>query len=153
MHIESWKSGTHYKTPAHVAAQEMQKLHETVGLTPHNLVEASRDETAPLHNEFEWNDSTAAEKYRETQAAQMIRSITFTETEQESIPEPIRMYFPTGEKTYEPIQIIMSDKNKQQALLEHALRELIWFKKKYKMLNQLSGIMAEIDILTKEVGA
>lgn len=66
--VYEWKEAAQIKADAQKAGEMLENLEKTVGLTPKNLVEASRDESAPLHNEFEWNDTKAAEKYRETQA-------------------------------------------------------------------------------------
>ncbi len=41
------------------------------------LVEAARDPAHPLHGYFEWDDTIAAEKYRESQALRMIMASKF----------------------------------------------------------------------------
>lgn len=41
-------------------------------LNPQQVVEESRSATHPLHEYFEWDDSAAAEKYRQVQARAMI---------------------------------------------------------------------------------
>ena len=50
-------------------------LHTTGGVTAKRLVEASRPVDAPLHNKFIWDNSVAAERYRESQALQLIASV------------------------------------------------------------------------------
>lgn len=44
-------------------------------LTPHLVVEESRDPAAPLHDRFEWDDTIAGEAYRRNQASALIRSV------------------------------------------------------------------------------
>ena len=44
-------------------------------LAPSAVVEAARNPESPLHAEFEWSDSVAAEKYRLNQARVLIRSV------------------------------------------------------------------------------
>jgi hypothetical protein len=58
-------------------------------LTPALVVDESRDPDAPLHNRFEWDDTTAGEAYRRTQAAALIRSvhIKFTAKPDSGTPE------------------------------------------------------------------
>lgn len=62
--VYEWKEAAQIKADAQKAGEMLENLEKTVGITPKNLVEANRDESAPLHNEFEWNDTKAAEKYR-----------------------------------------------------------------------------------------
>lgn len=44
-------------------------------LTPAVVLEEARAEDHPLHSRFDWDDSTAAEKYRLHQAGELIRSV------------------------------------------------------------------------------
>ena len=147
--IYKWKPATCIKTPASIAGAVFEELAETVGLTPKNLVDASREESAPLHKEFEWDDSIAAEKYRENQAGHMIRSITIEtqSAEPDSKSIEIRAFFPVGAEEYEHITVISSDDEKKANLLQQALRELSWFKKKYECLCELHQLIEAIDIL------
>ena len=39
------------------------------GLSPRTLLEASRDESSPIHHMFEWDDRIAGEQWRLEQAA------------------------------------------------------------------------------------
>ena len=146
--VYKWKNYS-YKTSANVAGEVCEKLDRTVGLTPENLVEASRPEDAPLHSEFEWNDAVAAEEFRRTQARQIICNLSIVIDEKKS--EPVRAFFSlqsgfrknTG--TYEGTLTIMSDSDKRQKLLDNAKRELEAFKKKYELLTELSEVFAAID--------
>ena len=146
--VYKWKNFS-YKTSANVAGEVCEELDRTVGLTPENLVEASRPEDAPLHSEFEWDDAVAAEEFRRTQARQMICNLSIVIDETKA--EPVRAYFSlqsgfrknTG--TYEGTLTIMSDSDKRQKLLDNAKRELEAFKKKYELLTELSEVFAAID--------
>ena len=71
----TWCDGSHHKVDPNVAAQVATELEEAGMLTAKNLVDVSRPEDAPLHDEFEWDDSVAAEKYREGQARNVIHSL------------------------------------------------------------------------------
>ncbi len=67
-------------------------------LTPAAVVEASRPADAPLHHRFEWDDSIAGERYREVQAAQIIRSVKVTRhTDTERGPIQVRAFLAVGE--------------------------------------------------------
>lgn len=98
---------------------------------------------APLHNEFEWNDSVAAEAYRETQARHIINCIEIVREEK----EPVRAFFSISraEPEYRHIDAIMKEEDKRQALLNMALAELLSFKKKYAQLEELAAVFTAID--------
>lgn len=142
--VYQWNPASRIKTDANVAGKVFEELESTVGLTAKTLLDASRSEDAPLHNEFEWNDAKAAESYRETQASYIIRSLCIAPEDEQK--EPVRAVFViSGEVGYESTQIIMQNEEKRTALLDVALKELIAFKKKYAMLKELAEVFAAID--------
>lgn len=151
--IYKWKAGSHIKASATAAGEVFEELERTVGLTPANLVEASKPKSAPLHGAFEWNNTKAAEKYREYQAGHLIRCIAIVHEQEEAEPVTIRAYHPTADGVYENISVIVNDEEKMEALLQRALRELGWFKAKYESLSQLTPVMDAIDeVLEAENG-
>ena len=55
---------------------ELRRIYDGAGeLTPGLVVDTARPEDSPLHSHFEWDDGIAGEKYRQVQAAAMIRSV------------------------------------------------------------------------------
>ena len=60
-----FKKGSRINVDANIAGAMCEQLENSIGLTPKNLLDANRDEKAPLHNCFEWDDTEAAERYRE----------------------------------------------------------------------------------------
>lgn len=145
MGIYRWKAGSHISSDANVAGSVMSELSKAGKLTPSELVKASKDESAPLHNEFEWNDGIAATKYREVQAGKLIRSI---EVVIEQSDEPARAFMPvTVEKdhSYVPIQQVMRNPDYTNETLERAKRELLSFRRKYSQLEELANVFRAID--------
>lgn len=142
--VYEWKT-LGYKTKPSVAAEVFKELEETVGLTPKNLVNASRDENAPLHNEFEWNDEIAGEKWREQQGRLMICNLSVRVEE----APPVRAYISltTNERKYESIGVILSDRDKTRLMMDNALKELNAFKCKYRNIKEFAQLFAEIDKL------
>jgi hypothetical protein len=49
-------------------------------LSPEDVVNAARNRRHPLHDDFEWDDAEAANRFRITQAALIIRSVRITVT-------------------------------------------------------------------------
>ena len=145
-----WKT-YQYKTDANVAGKVCEELQKTIGLSAENLVNASRAEDAPLHEEFEWDNDVAAEEYRKVQAGNMIRNLSIVI---EDVPtnEPVRAFFNLTRKSglYENTIEIMTDRSKTEVLLNIALRELNVFKEKYKALKELADIFQAIDKVQSE---
>ena len=144
--VYQWKTGSRHKVPAAVAAEVMDQLAEEDRLNAKELVDESRPEDAPLHSEFEWDDSIAAEKYREEQASALIRHLV-VRIEANDQEYPTRQYFMVQKEanTYEPIQAILRSEDKTAVLLEQAKRELQAFKAKYAGLKELAAVIRAID--------
>lgn len=144
--VFEWKSGYRGKADANVAGSVIKELDDAGNLNAKALVDVSRPEDAPLHNEFEWDDSIAAEKYREEQARYLIRHITIVTEDS----EPVRAFFKIAVKDSEPenytsVIKIMSDAEARAALLKQAFNEMYAFRKKYSMLTELAKVFAAID--------
>lgn len=141
--VYTYKAGAHIKVDANIAGQMCEQLERTVGLTAKNLLDANRSEDAPLHGEFEWNDSIAAEAYREDQARYIIRSLCVKPEDKKT--EPIRAFFTIGSPQYESLPVIFSVQEKTDALFEIALRELKAIKAKYNTLEKLRPVFDAIE--------
>lgn len=144
------RKGFQIKTNPQVVGEYCYQLEQKKGgkLTPKELVEAARDVDSPLHNEFEWNDTKAAQKYREWQARYIISSIELeitnvpnepTEVELEitdSKPSSVKFYHSldndgTG---YENVFTISEDEEKTKRLLENCKKDIGSFRVKYDTL-------------------
>lgn len=145
--VFNYKPGTRYKCPAQIAGELCQQLEQSGGLTPKRLLDASRDEDTPLHNDFEWDDSVAAEHYREEQAAQIIRCI-IVKPESANKP-PVRAFFNVvGEadsRDYRSVDVIIKTPSLREQLLNSAKKDMESFKAKYRMLKELTGVILAID--------
>ena len=152
-----------YKVPyarvsAQTAGEELARIERERGsLTPELVVDESREEDAPLHPVFEWDDKKAAECYRVVQAGSLIRNVT---VKIEEVPrmEPVRAFVnvaPVGKRkgVFVSIKSAMTDEDGRETVVARAMAELERVKEKYKDLQELAGIFAEIDRLTMERGA
>lgn len=146
--VYQWKGAACIKVDAQQAGLVCEQLEQTGGLTAKRLLDASRPQDAPLHDEFEWNDTEAAEKYREQQARHIINSLTIVVDEQ-----PVTRAFVnirTVGSSYESISIIVQKEDKYAALLDQCKKELQAFLKKYNSIKELAPIA---DAAKKIVGA
>jgi hypothetical protein len=104
-----------------------------------------------LHNEFEWQDDIAAEKYREQQAGHIIRSLIVVSEKEET--EPIRAFCSIKtDKDYKSISVIVNKPDLYELLIEQVYKDLQAFKQKYETLSnneQLKNLFNEIDKIIK----
>ena len=145
--VYAFKTGSFIKADAQAAGEMCEKLAAEGRLTAKNLVDENRPEEAPLHNEFEWDNDLAADKWREQQARHIIGSL-IVKAEQR---EPVRAFFniTRNEPNYNHIETILESTDNTEKLLKTALNELIAFKKKYEMLEQLSKVFDAIEEVQK----
>lgn len=152
----SYKDGFHIdkRFDAQVVGEMCENLSNTIGLTPKTLLDANRDEDTPLHDYFEWRDDVAAEKYRESQASYIIRSIIIV-SDEENKPT-VRAYNSVvidTKPTYKHIDTIVKSVDLTQQMLESAKNELFAFQTKYNALRnyaELSEVFTVINKLRKD---
>lgn len=145
-----------YHAPAGVSAEiamnELSKIENTVGLTPANVVDASRPEDAPLHKFFLWDDSAAAEKYRQHQAQGLIRAVVKIEPVEQIEYRPfVRIVEPEGSKyinvtvlSIDQYEQVLTDYKRKLESAQKSLTELINIagksqNPKQKSLNKAKG--------------
>lgn len=148
--IYSWKSMSMIKADADAAAELMNDLAAEGDLTPTRLVDESRPEDAVLHDEFDWDDEIAADKWREAQAGHIIRSLIIKPEKEDSTPrEPVRAFFRVGtgqeDKSYQPTSLILHREEMRQSLLEQAKSELLAFQRKFSTLSETEELMNAIN--------
>ena len=142
--VYEWKIPI-YNVPAQSAGEELERIKAKHGsLLPEVVVEESKTKGAVLHDCFEWDDQKAAEKYRITQAQQIIRTLVVNIRGEDEQPISVRAFVPiSGE--YEPINMVVSVPDMYAELLQSAKEELAAFQKKYWSINALSGVLSEIN--------
>lgn len=145
-----WKIKGLYKANAETIYNEIMSIGETV--KPSDVVKFARNENTALHNLFTWDDSIAAERYREIEARRIIRNIIVIENDSSDDKKDnvivVRAIMSTNERTqeYTTVQRVVANKDSYARLLAAALAELTAFKKKYETLSgDLEVIFDAID--------
>ncbi len=147
MTVYQWKAGSRITADAQKVGEVCAKIEKKGELTPKALVDASRRKNAPLHNLFEWNDAVAAEKYRENQAAYLIRSV---EVVISGCTEPTRAFVSVSAsdtetaRSYINVEAALSSEPTRSEVLENALAELRSFERKYANLTEVAEVIAAI---------
>ena len=142
----SFRKGSVHKVSADVAGKVCEKLERKGKLTAENLVDVSRPENAPLHKEFEWDDTVAGENWRHHQARNLINSLIVIAPETNA---EVRKFFNiiVEDRKYESIEAILQEADKRHELLKNAINELKAFERKYSTLTELSEVFAAIDAI------
>lgn len=148
--IYEWKAGSRHKVSAQIAGEVCDELEQHGLLTAKHLVDVSRPEEAPLHQEFVWNDAEAAELFREQQARCLIAHIVVREVEDSAPPSRAFYNIVTTEPEYESIHTIFSDPDKSRQLLKKAMQELRSFQRKYADIERLAPVFQAIDAVEEE---
>ena len=156
-----WVYDGKYKADPEAAYAEIQTLE---AITPQNVVDLARSADSVIHDDFEWDDEIAGEKYRVIQASAMIRSFVLVRDEEPiqpeqsngtefSIEEPhpvgkLRALHSTSEPhEYKPCEYFIENKDEYQILLDKAIAELEAFKRRYAMIAELEDVFNAIDKL------
>lgn len=147
--VYKFRTGSRITADPQLAGAQLERLEAENNLTAKALVDMNRPEDAPLHKEFEWDDTKAAEAFREQQARHIINSIEIVREEK----EPIRAFFniERTEPQYKHVDAIMRQEDTRNALLKTALREFMSVKRKYEQLKELAGIFEAIDAAQESI--
>jgi len=151
----SWRPGSRFRVPAKVAGPEIARIERAAlaegrELTPADVVDAARMNTSPLHRLFDWDDRSAAEKYRLAQARQVIRCIEIRRVdpreEGATVQSPVYVHVtPSGGPIYADTRRVLTDDELRQTALDEAARLLEGVRARYARLDALSAVLREID--------
>lgn len=147
-----------------IARETLQTMAKRNGgkITPAAVVEAARAKNSPLHRYFEWDNTKAAQLYREDQARALIRSVKVqitTETKRVVAVGYVRD--PLCESTdqgYVSVQSILSDEDaKREVLIAEFERAAAAIKRAkalahvFDMADDIDSFLAELQVLTARV--
>ena len=146
------KQGYRVKTAPGEVHEELERIRAGGDLDPQSVVNASEPEDAVLHPEFEWDDPTAANKWRLEEAKYLVRSI---EIIREETQKPARVYESITVKSdepderpvraFRPIEEVMADPDLRDELLGSAIRDVLALKRRYSGLQELAQVFAAMD--------
>lgn len=147
--IIRWSLNNIFKADPTKCYEEICEIGDEV--KPEQVVAKAKDEDSELHKCFDWNDTSAAEKYRLFQAKQVINHLIVIKRDvEEPEKEPIQFrVMLKNEKSYDSgykqTIVMVRDEDEYRKMLEQAYAELKAFKKKYACLSELSDILAMIE--------
>lgn len=129
--------------------KELETIRQKNGgiLDPEAVVEFARNPKTAMHSKFDWDDSSAGQKYRLWQARSIIN--VYVEILPQST-ESVRAYvsLPSDRKQgggYRALVDVLSNEDHRAELLGQALSEARLFQRKYQQLKELSPVFAAIE--------
>ena len=150
-----WKNKT-YPVSAQEAGEYLHSICEQENqVTAERVLELSRDQDAILHPCFEWDDTKAAEKFRLTQARQIISSIV-TVIEEDGSEEPVRAFVSVSSTEhsekgiFKPVITALSNAEDREIVIKNALRDFQILEEKYHHLQELSKVFNAINELIND---
>lgn len=148
-----WSTNLYSKVKAEDAGREFEQIEAENGfITPQAVVDRARPEDSVMHKLFEWDDSIAAEKYRNQQAGCIIGALVVTKSENNYnkrafvniVQSP---HAPHSKPQYIRVDRAFSDPVSKKIILDNAIAELKRFKEKYATLKELSKVFTIIEEL------
>lgn len=137
--------GTGFKGDPTTVYNEIQSIGDSY--TPHDILDYAREhEDSELHKCFDWDDTTAAEKWRVHTARLICCSLKVVVTREDKEPTVFRLIQSDKEdKAYKPVTFTVRNEDEYTRLLKQAKAELAAFKKRYKSIVELESVIDEID--------
>lgn len=139
-----------------IIASELRKIEAEFSIiTPKLVVSRASDKRSPLHSYFEWDNTTAAERYREWQARSLIMKVYVVPFDNPD-SEPVRAF--VNIKSDEDDELVEdqgyvwtagleSRPTYQAQVVEYAAMQLRLWRKKFGGFKEFFGVIKEIDAL------
>lgn len=140
------------------AIEEINRLAKANGgkITPAQLVAIAADPNNPLHEYFEWDDSAAANKYREVQARILLRSVRvdyIVNNRKISIPKYVRdPELDSMSQGYVETARIRNDADLTRDILITEFKRIGTALTRARKLAEYFDLTAEIDNMTESLG-
>lgn len=121
-------------------------------LTPGVVVDVAREPSHPLHDRFEWDDSVAAERHRESQARELIRSVRVQYDTPSGSAADLRGFVSVSRadvpaREYVPVEEAATDPVTRALVLREA--ERAW----KELLARYEGLSEFFDLVRRDVAA
>lgn len=146
------RPGFDFKGDAQTIGEHLEKLATTTGsVTPGTVVKDARNPKSPLHDSFEWNNTAAAESWREHTARNLIGSLVVVKVNEKQVAGTVRAFVSvragSNPGTYQPIVTVMEDAELRKQLLDRARQELHQWRNRYADLAEFSKVFKVVDEL------
>jgi hypothetical protein len=147
---------------ADAVAAQVEKLRKSHGgvIPPQVLVDASRNEEAPAHRCFTWDDWAAAEAHRRNEGREVLRNLVIVGLDDEGGTAPPAYYHVvTTNKVgdviegYAPASEVAKDAGMRHFAEEEALRQIQGLRRRIGHLKRLQPIWEAVDQVADSIQA
>jgi len=154
--VYEWKKPLYKVKPQDVGQYLDSISQRDGGIKPSVIVEEASELEALLHTCFEWDNTEAAQKYREDQARAIVRNLVvvhFSEDRQDDPPRTRAFVHVSTQEDggrnprYLGIKSVLDNTQMREDLIEQAMRELKSFQAKYEGILELAELMDAINKL------
>lgn len=116
-------------------------------IQPEAVVEAAQDPKSPLHRYFDWDEETAAQKYRLAQARALIVrcGITRVDDGPRQVNVVIRRGTPNERRGYIPVARAVHDPDLYEQIVYDARRAIVSWRNRLSAFEAAHGIVADLD--------
>lgn len=128
--------------------QELKRIAKQHGgvLQPEDVVEFARNPDTALHGHFDWEDTSAAAKWRLHQARNVIRvNVEVLEGSKDPVKVFVSLKSDRGVNGYRPLVSVMSNHEQRAELLQQAKDEADAWRIKYRRLIELVPVFEAMD--------
>ena len=141
----TWKKGASFKADAEKCYREIQEIGDNY--TPDDVLERAKDESSELHKCFDWDDTSAAYKWRKHTARMICNSIVLTVVQaDDEPPKQIRLiHHDDEEKNYQPALAFFRNPDKFNSLLERMREDAQRFIDRYETLPEAAEIITAMQ--------
>ena len=151
----AWKEGARLSVDPQAVGDELEHLRRRYKrVLPEAVVAAARSMRSPLHAAFEWDDDTAAERYRLDQARYILRQITVRVVREDNVVRSVRAFwFVDGdEKGYTSLRVVMRSEPLRKQVLARAWKELEEWRARYQDLEELAHVFDAMEMSPAKAG-
>jgi len=137
--------------------EEVLEVKDKFGLTAENLLKKASKKSSLLYEFFDWDNSSAGEKWRLQQARNVINEIKVVVEDKEmyafeSVKVEVEDLKPTASikkginiREYKHIVEIMNNEEYRKQLIKRALAEAVYWKERHSELTELSPIFSLVE--------
>lgn len=145
--IYKFAPGFQLRTKPQLAGEFLQSIEDKHNqLTPELVLKESRNPEAPIHDEFEWDDETAAHRWRLEQAGYIIRAVVAIVVGQDGKEKQVRAFvnIERGDG-YRNITAVLESPDMRMQLVKKALEELRDWRERYAKYKELAHLTTVVD--------
>jgi hypothetical protein len=138
---------------------EVEEVQKNYGLTANNLLKKASKKSSSLYGFFDWDNSSAGDKWRLNQARQLINEIKVIVKDKEiyafenvnvTVEDKKDKKIKLSLREYKPIIEVMNNDYYRKQIIQRALSEAKYWKERHSELVELKSIFLPIDIENKK---